>query len=223
MWTLNQARKNYTGPYEIEGTRGQRDNPQWLKIRSWYCGGSVSQTITGLTKDSAKIAFLRKHVHCLDSNINIAMQAGVDNENIAREKYREIMQRSEPNLEVHETGSWGNPKYPALACSPDALVWSPVLGEWILLEIKILTLSGVDPKKFWKTMTKKQMNGFYMVRDKDGKIMVRVSHKYYRQIQHSLCVLELDLAHLFVWSESGTLIREVRRDEEYFKLHATER
>ena len=191
MWTLNQARKNHTGPYEIEGTRGQRENAQWLRIRSWYCGGSVSQTITGLTKESAKIAFLRKHVHRLDRDkITPAMQTGIDNEGAARAKYTEIMQRSEPDLEVHETGSWGNPKYPALSCSPDALVWSPVLGVWILLEIKILTLDHVNPKRFWETMTKKQLGGFYLVKDSDGKIVVRMSHKYFRQIQHSLCVLE---------------------------------
>jgi len=33
----------------------------------------------------------------------------------------------------------------------------------------------------------------------------------------SLDVLELEMAHLFVWSESGYVIVEVERDESYFK------
>lgn len=216
LWLLNRVRKEHSRPFEIEGTRGQRQNPNWLKKRSLYCGGAVSQTITGLSLESAKIAFLRKHVHLLDRKITKPMQYGIDHEDIARLKYLEIMRASEPDIEVYETGSWCNPKYPSLSCSPDSLVYSPILMEWILHEIKVLTFEDVNPKKFYLQLTENQQKAFYLRRNSEGKIVMNRSHKYFRQIQHSLCVMEMETAHLFVWSKAGSLIVEVKRDETYF-------
>lgn len=144
------------------------------------------------------------------------MQYGIDHEDEAREKYTEIMQQSEA-VQVEEQGVWVNPKYPGLSCSPDGIVGSPELQEKILLKIKVICAENVNPKQFEKFMTKEQQQAFYLKRDDCGHIFLRKSHKYYRQIQHSLCVLELETAHLFVWGKGGTLIREVKRDEDYFE------
>jgi len=162
MWTLNQARKNHTAPFEIPGTRGQRNNPVWRGERAIRATASSCKRMLGLSKESAKIDFCRSHIWGLNFVMTYAMRYGIEHEDEARQAYLTKIQLVDPEAEVEETGSWENPQYPMLSCSPDGFTTTPNLNEKVLLEIKCLSHEHVDPAKFHETMTSEQCKSYYL-------------------------------------------------------------
>lgn len=210
-------RNTHTAPFEVDGTQGQKSNPEWLKKRALYATASDAAKLIGLKRESALIAFLRNHVWSLDKYESTAMKFGTDNEDKARDKYVEIVKENYPDMEITQTGSWVNPKFSQLSCSPDGMVKLSPSSENILLEIKCIAMANMNPETFDTDMTGKQLSGFYIYREADGSISMNKSHRYYCQIQQSLCILELKKAHLFVYNSEGNLLVEVSRDEEYYR------
>ncbi|XP_052130805.1 uncharacterized protein LOC127751372 isoform X1 [Frankliniella occidentalis] len=212
IWEMNMIKKDLNGPFELPDTRGQANNPNWRKVRSWHVSASASKTLLGLSKDSSKIRFFRKYVWGLDLFLNANMIYGIQHEDIARQKYIEVVGNG---VTVMEVGAFSNAKYPALSCSPDGLVTIPFV-EQVLLEIKVIANPAVDPEHFENYLTKEQQSAFYLRRNAQGKLELKESHAYYSQIQHSLDVMEIEVAHLFVWSESGHALVRVTRNLGYF-------
>ena len=216
LWLLNQVRKRESTPYEVPGTEGQRKSDVWHLERRYRCTASSCKEVLGLHKDSAKIRYLRNHVWG-KSNFRPTwnMQYGIDHEDEARNDYEKKVRNYDPDAFVVKCGLWINPMYPQLCCSPDGLVITSS-GERILLEIKCLTLTYVDPEKFEELMPPEKQKNFYLHRLPGKGIALKEHHQYHHQIQMSLDILELNRAHLFVWSESGSAAIEVQRNPSFF-------
>ena len=179
------------------------------------CTASSCKTPLGLRKESAKIRYLRSNVWFLDKFSTWATRYGIENEPRARQAYLTKMKEKDEDATVIECGLWINPKYPQLGCSPDGILRSPLLGR-ILLEIKCLTLTHINPE-FFEDMSDDKLRRFYLKRLENGSITLKKTDKYYYQVQMSLDVLELPLAHFFVWSEAGSVVCEIPRDKSFFK------
>jgi len=216
LWEKNQVRKTHTAPFEIPNTKNQRRSPTWQKERAIRCTASTCKRILGLTEESAKINFLRQHVWGLDRIETYAMRYGIEHEDEAREAYLEKIRRIDPKIEVEVTGAWEHPKFPMLLCSPDGIVKSPGMIETILLEIKCLSLTHVNPAKFYETMSPEQCKSYYLKKLSDGRVALKQGHSYYSQVQMSLDILGLEQAHFFVWSKSGSVILPIYRDRSFF-------
>ena len=81
---------------------------------------------------------------------------------------------------------WANPKFPQIACSPDGIVYDPnlpVANKYWLIKIKCAKdIEKRNPLATKESLTKEQWQSFRLT-DTDGKLMLKISHKYYYQVQ----------------------------------------
>ena len=221
MWELNRKCVGKDAPFEVPSTHGQSDNPNWKKERSIICTAYDNKQFLGLSTGESKKKYLRKKIWGLDNYVSKAMQEGKETEAQGRELYAKYVSRIDSNFSIEETGLWKNPKYPQLGCSPDGFVKHPFYPEPILLEIKRLTKGHVNPAKFEEQMTHDEKKSFYLYRDSNGTLQIKKAHLYYHQIQMSLNVVELEWAHIFVFSESGSAVVAVRYDSTFWTERRT--
>ena len=198
----------------MEGTVGQSFNPLWHDERAICCTASNCMTVLGLTKDSAKIRHLRTSMWKLDRYVSYAMKYGLEKEPEALETYLRQMKEKDEDAILLKCGMWKNPKYPVLSCSPDGILRSPKFGR-VLVEVKVLVMEHIDPANF-EAMPPQSLRGFYLKRLPDDTITLKKTHKHYYQVQMSLDILELPIAHFFCWSKSGSVLCIIPRDETFF-------
>jgi len=159
---MNQVKKTYDGPYELEGTADQRNSRLWQGERAIRCTASNCKMILGLSKQSAKIRFMRQNLWKLDRYQSEAMAYGIAHEEEALREYLRQIREEDEDATLLRCGLWMNPENPQLACSPDSILRSPKFGR-VLVEVKCLTLPYIDPEKF-EEMPREKLRGFYLVR-----------------------------------------------------------
>ncbi|KAK3908526.1 DNA-directed RNA polymerase subunit beta' [Frankliniella fusca] len=148
-WSLNSIREVAGGkPYELPRTRKQHESEFWESERAIRISASKSKLFLGLTSESAKINYFRKNMWGFKRPPTEAMLLGIKNEAIARKKYiEEYMKPDDPNAKMHQTGSWVNPAYPMLLCTPDGIIEGS--SQCKLFETKYChILQGADPRDF---------------------------------------------------------------------------
>lgn len=94
-----------------------------------------------------------------------AMQYGIDNETRAKSDYFTKITESYKEATLRECGIWKNPQYPTLSCSPDGLGQLSPGTKFILLEVKCLTKTNINPNRFEDELTDKQIAAFYLIRE----------------------------------------------------------
>ncbi|KAK3908155.1 hypothetical protein KUF71_018668 [Frankliniella fusca] len=164
-------------PYEIPRTRAQYQSPFWDSERAIRVTASKCKAFLSLTSENALIAYFRKSMWGFKKPPTAAMQLGIENEPLARNKYvEEYMSVKDPGAIMWQTGSWVSPQYPKLIFSPDGIIHGTCVTK--LFETKYCSiLQGADPNDFKTVLTKKQQNSFYL-RFVDDKLALKESHPY---------------------------------------------
>ncbi|KAL8267104.1 hypothetical protein R6Q59_004448 [Mikania micrantha] len=171
---------------------------EWFALRKDRLTTSTFSTALGLWKGKRRYELWHEKVFPLDTTPTVslvtkhAMEWGVLNESSAIEKYKKITGR-----EVNSLGfaTHSEDRFDWIGASPDGL-----LGNFAnpgILEVKCPFNKG-KPKlaKPWTTMP------FY----------------YMPQIQGQMEVMNRNWVDLYCWTENGSTIFRVCRDEEYWKL-----
>jgi len=121
----------------------------------------INGPLLGLQRQSAVVRELQSHVWGMHTTMMIwQMKSGIEHEDEAREAYTELVKRMDPEaVVIGNCGLWVNPKYTMLCCSPDGFLESPSTGR-VLLEIKCLTMTYVDPQRFKELMPEDEQKNF---------------------------------------------------------------
>ncbi|KAJ0432073.1 putative restriction endonuclease type II, exonuclease, phage-type/RecB, YqaJ viral recombinase [Helianthus annuus] len=186
-----------TSQLSPSGAPAQRSE-EWFALRKDRLTTSTFSTALGLWKGKRRYELWCEKVFPSDTNSTVslvtkhAMEWGVLNESTAIEKYKIITGR-----EVNSLGfaTHSEDKFDWIGASPDGL-----LGNFAnpgILEVKCPFNKGKPASaKPWTTMP------FY----------------YMPQVQGQMEVMDRDWVDLYCWTENGSTIFRVSRDEEYWKL-----
>ncbi|KAI7748880.1 hypothetical protein M8C21_032801 [Ambrosia artemisiifolia] len=186
-----------TSQLSPSGAPAQRSE-EWFALRKDRLTTSTFSTALGLWKGKRRYELWCEKVFPSDTNSPVslvtkhAMEWGVLNEPTAIEKYKKITGR-----EVNSLGfaTHSEDKFDWIGASPDGL-----LGNFTnpgILEVKCPFNKGKPATaKPWSTMP------FY----------------YMPQVQGQMEVMDRDWVDLYCWTEKGSTIFRVSRDEEYWKL-----
>ena len=127
---------------------------------------------------------------------------GLENEQVAKEKYNEKL----PNAKLYDCGLIINPQWPWLACSPDGL--SLLNGEWYAIEIKcpfskrdMTVEEACSDKTFCMTLI-------------DGKPMLKKNHQYYFQCLGVMALCQLPFVHFIVYTQKEICIERINFDKQ---------
>ena len=205
-------------------TRGQRENVEWLGFRYGRVTGSVCGQIMqaesygpqGKLKYMPTIAFRMLHPQPFATE---AISWGLHNEPVAVEEYRKVFPKELGyDVQVNQ-GLHVHPDKPWIAVSPDGVVeWrgERMAGDKeagykkLLLEVKCPFSQRYDPDFNAKGFYLKEVaNSNWFKYELD---MTKVKARgYYWQMQLSMAVMDLELAHLFVWTPTKSEVIEVKR------------
>lgn len=228
--TPHEPRAVYTVEDIERRTRGQADNPEWMacrygRVTASVCGRIIhasSRAFRG-NKAAALATIAEGIVHPKDFTSK-ATDWGKTNEGAAIQAYIQDAAQFPPGATLDsDCGLYLDPHHPWIGVSPDGIVTLPnSSGTRVLLEVKCPYGQRTDPDF--------SASGFYLKRG-DGTLLATCGGKgngrdeyllnmktaqgrnYYYQIQLSLAVLNIDYAHLFVWTPTKTTSVHIRRQD----------
>ncbi|XP_052124808.1 uncharacterized protein LOC113214347 isoform X1 [Frankliniella occidentalis] len=222
IWNLNSVRDLSTNrPIHLVKTAGQSGSKFWHSERSVRLTASVAKNVLGLSSDKTRLKFLRKHVWGLDPFRNEAMERGSQLEDPARKAYTLHLKENNVDIDILESGTWVNPAFPQLSCSPDGLIVD-TNGITRLLEIKCpAVLTEMDPNEFEK-LPKKQLSNFCIRRNKQtAQLELKPTDKWYYQVQMSLSIMQLEWCDFVIYStvkeKPKFMCIKVQYDEEFWR------
>lgn len=198
---------------EIEyRSRGQASNPEWMACRYGRVTGSIcgkimhasSPTFRG-KRDSA-LSTIAEDIIRPRKFTSAATEWGKVNERTAIKQYQLDKTVFSDGSSLNDNcGLHVHPRYHWTGVSPDGLVTTKE-GHKILLEVKCPYSQRLSPNFEAPT--------FYLKKNKDTHILdmkKAQGRNYYYQIQLSLAILNIDVAHLYIWTPTQAITLEVRR------------
>ena len=193
----------------LEGeTRGQAKDALWFSERKKRITASLAKTVACRREDTPPDKLVNQIVK-RRSVYSVAMAYGIDNEDVARDKYMQIMKTIRPSLSTTKLGLCVSISQPWLAGSPDGAVTDPSEKEEGLLEIKCPFQCTTS------TFRKCARKSSFCLRFQKGKLSLRRSHAYYYQMQVQMFVSKKAWCDLCVFSPSELHIERVRYDPDF--------
>jgi len=204
-------------PFLIPGSGGQTSSRAWRRHRQLLITSSNAKRILGLSSPIAKRNYLQEHLWGMNEfEGNVATAYGNKNEPIARKSYEQVLRKSNPSIQVKETGLWVRKESPQLGCSPDGLVVTRDNNLLKVVEIKCPSvLKDKHPKDF-EMLPKQQERTFSLRRDEEGRITIKRDHAHYFQVQFQMYVMRVKTCDYVLWSKLGFLIIPVPYDENFW-------
>ena len=202
-------------PFPTQIVHNQQ-SPQWHLERRVRITASVAHRIIHLTSPKAVSNYLYEHLWTTQKIDTRAMSHGRENEERALKQYCDEAQGIVAEFSVTKTGLWLCSGSPQLACSPDALVRDPSLGEeskYGLAEIKCpFILKDHDVKNYKTVLSRKQLVSFCLEEGPNGP-QLKKTHPFYTQVQMQMGVMGLNWCDFVVWGEKGYIVDRVIFDQ----------
>ena len=140
-----------------------------------------------------------------------SLKWGRDNEDHAREEYREYMKRNHESFSLQLAGLLVSTKLPFLGASPDGITFCSCCGTG-LLEIKC-------PYKY-RDCDIKSINDsdFYLQLNTNDEWELNVTHEYYFQIQGQMGIWDKPYCDFVCWTLKGSsIVVRVEYDHDFFQ------
>jgi YqaJ-like viral recombinase domain len=185
---------------ELE-TRGQSHSPLWFDLRKGRISASIAHDVftRGKKLIGGKVCDAASVIKLITEGTSVNPQLpsliyGRESEVEAVETYFVVQTLDHENLSVTECGLYIHQNLSFLCASPDRIVTCRCCGEG-LLEVKCpINCADLDPAE--ATLP-------YLVRDGDGRLMLKHTHRYYTQIQMQMAVTDRKWCDFFVYSKCG--------------------
>jgi hypothetical protein len=191
-------------PVELEDTVGQSKNENWFRQRWFRITASTCKQAVACKSDKALSNFFNTSVWCTANVHTLAMEYGRKHENDAFLQYSKQKKTENVSVSVVKSGMWVNPLFPEFGCSPDGIVDFPGDSSG-LLEIKCpKILQNCDPLLINSNLTQQQLTNF-CCKCQNNKLVLKMNHSYYYQIQMQMAVCNKTWCDFVVWSPKGRL------------------
>lgn len=201
---------NRIGPVDI--TLGvQSDDDKWWQYRKILITASkIKQFKTDKTNDQI-FALVNSQLWVQQNITTEAMQYGRENEEIARQKYKDFTSKKF-SYEVQSSGLWVNSKYPGLGASPDGLILDPLRNTTGVLEIKCpKILENFNPTDL-HFLTPQQRTSFCCTSVSTTCMKLKRNHPYYYQIQTQMAITERLWCDFVIWTSKGFHVEKIYYD-----------
>ena len=199
---------------EIEReTRGQRLSSAWFIARRHRLTSSLFGDVLSRRPTTAPDNLVLRIIDP-QSFTSKATQHGIDNEDIAVQKYiSHQKENGHPDLLVSPSGFIINPAYSFLGASPDGCVYDPsdTQHPFGFLEVKCpYALKDCTVEDACR------MTGFFCGIHDNGKIILKREHKYYAQVQGQLALGERPWCDFVVYTLKDIHVQRIFFNEEYW-------
>ncbi|KAK0134969.1 Protein YNG1 [Merluccius polli] len=190
-----------------KNTKQQHKSDLWHSTRAGRITASiihavVSTSITTPAKSTVeKVCYPQKpSLRQTDSGPE-AIQWGREKEDTARVSYITETELRHRDMKVEQCGFIVNPSFPEIGATPDALVYCACCGKGCL-EIKC-------PFKHWDhNILQACTDKDFCVQFTEGRMLLKKTHKYYKQVQTQIFVTESQFCDFVVWTtKSLTTVR----------------
>ena len=200
---------------EIERkTRGQGENIEWFRARKGRITASLAKDCCGKGNPVVKV----KKILTMNKpgrTRSVHMQYGIENEDMAVQKFVQQMIHSGHSCSVNECGPFVEEGSGILAATPDRL--ATIDGEKVVLEVKCLSASReLTPLAAVTDRQKQSSFGFSL---KDGQIILKKKHKYFYQVQMQMALTFTQKCYLIIFTNSkfSVEILNVAYEEPFWK------
>ena len=183
-------------------THTQAKSQTWHIHRMGRVTGSIFHKVcTSRDVNSSIVKVMRYN----NEELNVpAVRWGRDMEEVARNSYKEVMEKEHVGFKLQTSGLVVNREQPHLAASPDGLMTCDCCGAGSL-EIKC-------PYKYREGFEGAETDKSFCL---DSKRTIRKSHQYFYQIQLQMYVCDTSFSHFVVWSKPGFILCRVPRDNTF--------
>ena len=208
------------GSHNLEqSTRKQRESLEWKRERKNRVTSTMAHKIFIRKKNFDSLASqLAKPIspHNQVDMVRKALNHGVQNEEVAKEKYIYIMQHQiRRPVKIKEVGLIVQPDLFWLGASPDGVVEDMTQKHPLgLLEIKCpYTHRNSNVEKLVEEKS------FYIGKNTDGQYFLKKYHNfgYYTQVQLAMGLSGVSWCHFVVYVYDGIIIVNVEFDEQHFE------
>lgn len=199
----------------------EQGSEEWYRQRRVRITASVAHQVVHMKSDAAITTFLKTQLWDSKQMSVAATRYGQENEPNARQQYTTDRCSIDPNYQVLETGFWVHPRFPELGCSPDGLVNDPSFkederGERGLLEIKCPhMLKDHNIEQFESVLNGSQLRSFCLEK-RNGRIALKLGHKYYYQVQMQLGIMEMKWCDFVVWSNKSYIVDRIYYNDTFW-------
>ena len=192
---------------------GQRLSSAWFIAHRYHLTSSLFGGVLSRRSTTAPDSLVLRIID-LQSFASKAAQHGIDNEDLAVQKY--ILHQKEnghPELLVSPSDFIINPAYSFLGASPDGCVYDPsdTQHPFGFLEVKCpYAIKNYTVEEACRT------TGFFRVIDDNGKIVLKSENKYYAQIQGQLALGERPWCDFVVYTLKDIHVQRILFNKEYW-------
>jgi hypothetical protein len=195
-------------------TKMQNECPMWHTLRKGRISASnahdvVTRTISlecGKCDDSRKLVSLITVGAQVNPNLP-ALKYGRENECRAVDEYYIQQRELHSSMRVECSGLFLHDTKSFLCASPDRLVYCDCCGEG-LLEVKCpISIAGLHP----------QSANLPFLQDVDGCRSLKISHKYYTQVQMQMAITKRYWCDFVVYSTRGLYLERIHYDAVFWE------
>ena len=197
--------------YAEKVTKKQAASSEWFSFRAGRITASklydmCKTSIVSPAKSLIK-AICYPHSYRFTSK---ATSWGCKHEEIAKEKYKELMSGKHTKLSFSDSGLFISIDEPYLAATPDSLVECQCCGKGC---VEIKCPYCIRETQIFEGIEKKKFCLLYQ----DDKTSLKKSHPYYYQIQSQLFCTKRSYCDFFVWTEKDFHHERIRFDARFFE------
>ncbi len=189
--------------YLFRVTSKQSKSLLWYEYRKGRLTASCFGNIVHTSLDNPSKSLIDKIFQRTKTPKSPAIKWGIDNEDTAREAYKQYMAKHHVSFEVKEAGLFVNPNAPHLGASPDGMVFCDCC-DCGSLEIKCPYSVRDDTPTL----------ASYFERNGD-KYTLSKKHNYYYQIQGQIAILECSYCDFVCWTPHGLNIERIYLDTDF--------
>ncbi|XP_077550683.1 uncharacterized protein LOC144163887 [Haemaphysalis longicornis] len=196
-------------------TRDQAGSPLWFLHRKGRVTASLFKDVCRSKRVRCTTLINKIFTH---RQLNVpAIQYGIDNEGVAKERLLAFLQGHHNNARIEPCGLMINPKYPLLGCSPDG-VFRCDCHEPVLVEIKCLySLRECNPQELMAEG--ERLKGFCLAATGG----LKESHAYYYQVQAQLHlnIFNITKCYFYVHVDQGGRMLVIEKDDDFMPDNST--
>lgn len=189
----------------------QSETNFWFKLRAGRVTASNFKEVVKTSKTKPALSLIKKICYPLNHIFTTkATKYGVENEPIARDAYKKLMEKNHTNFKIETCGLFISNNYPECGASPDGICSCDCCGQYIL-EIKCPFNINKDGIEFYS-----QKN--YEIAFENNQYKLKSTSKWYYQVQMQLYVTNTNFCHFFVWSPKNVFMEKIYKDDALWRI-----
>ncbi|XP_051955980.1 uncharacterized protein LOC127624995 [Xyrauchen texanus] len=199
-----------------KNTRQQHRSDIWHSTRAGRITASiihavVSTSITRPAKSTVeKVCYPQKHSLRKTDNCPEAIKWGREKEDTARFSYITQTELRHRDMKVEDCGFIINPSFPEICATPDALVHCACCGKGC---VEIKCPFKHQDHDIQQACTDKE----FCLQFTEGRMELKQTHKYYKQVQTQIFVTESHFCDFVVWTTRSLATVRVMPDLELWE------